>query len=510
MLQSLPKVFWMIVFFLLMNGFARPQNISPPMLPRKAFHKIGKLHATFYHLVDERKPVFANSSAPSALLDESGEAIAMVASAFKSKLEIEGVGRLADGRVVSFAGFKRTNNNGATSPGREAYYQVVENAPFGFGVENYKLMPYRTAAVDPRRILIGSVLFVPEAYGVVLPSGEIHDGYFFAHDVGRAVKHDRIDLFVGNEEDVDNSFSRSARLRHARELEVYLVQEPLASVMRKRYREDFEYAPRPGLHEMLAKPMDNFIREIGGREPDLNRRLAIYSERAKGTPYSLFALGEGPAAKYDRDPLMDFSRADCMTFCEQILALAISADYEEMFGNLQRLRYQRGEVGFTTRNHYTLADWLPHNAWLLADATVEIGGSSCAEMSKVIDRPAFFRKLGVPESELANVPPAQGLTIKYIPAAHLPAIKKKLRGGEIVSIVQKAPGIFSAHMGFIIRDRYDNVLFRHASSRPEANQVVDEFFDEVAAQIQLSESRVGMVFMRIRSDFAAAERAWEP
>ncbi len=510
MLHLRYKVTSASLFLLLFNEMAQPQNATPPMLPRKAFNKIGNFQATYYSMVDESQQIFASARKDATLRDESGMPITAVSSAYKAKLEIEGVGKLADGRVVSFAGFRKTTGNGTAGNGREAYYQVVQNAPFGFGVENYRLMPYRTMAVNPRQILIGSVLFVPQAYGVMLPAGEIHDGFFFAHDAGRAIQQGRIDLFVGDEDDQDNSFSRSPRLRHPKEIDVYLVQEPLAGALRRRYREDFEYAPRPGLHEMLAKSLDQFLREVSGREKDLNRRLAIYSERAKGTPYALFCLGEGPAGKYDRDPLLDFSRVDCMTFCEQILAMTVSANYEEMFANLLRLRYRGGEVGFTTRNHYTHADWVPNNGWLLADATGEIGGNYCAQMSKVIDRPAFFRKLGLPDSELAGVQAAQNMEIKYIPTEHLPAIKDNLRGGEIASIIQKTPGIFSAHMGFIIRDRYDNVLFRHASSRPEANQVTDEYFDDAIAQIKQSGNRVGMAFFRLRQDWVALERAHEP
>ncbi|MGH7496834.1 MAG: N-acetylmuramoyl-L-alanine amidase-like domain-containing protein [bacterium] len=510
MLQPSHRTSLIIALLFVAHGCSWSQEVSLPMLPRKAYQKIGRLQTTFYSMVDERKPAFANAPKASALANEDGKQIAMVSASFKAKLEIEGVGKLADGRVVSFAGFRSANGAGAANNGREAYYQIAENAPFGFGVENYRLIPYRTAAVNPRQVLIGSVLYIPQAHGALLPSGETHDGFFFAHDTGRAIKRDRIDLFVGSEEDVDNSFSRAVRMRNANEIEVYLVQEPIAGAMRKRYREDYEYLPRPALNEMLAKPIDSFLREVSGREKDLNRRLAIYSERARGTPYALFCLGEGADGKYDRDPLVDFARADCMTFCEQILAMTISGSFEEMFANLLRLRYRQGEIGFTTRNHYTHADWVPNNAWLLTEATVEIGAQYCADMSKVIDRPAFFHKFGLPDSELTGVPPAQTMTIKYIPVEYLPAIKNNLRGGEIASIIQKMPGIFSAHMGFIIRDRYDNVLFRHASSRPEANQVVDQFFDEVVAQIKQSENRVGMAFIRLRPDFVALERAGEP
>ncbi len=359
------------------------------------------------------------------------------------------------------------------------------------------LSPYRSVAVDPTRILLGSVLFVPQAYGVTLPSGEIHDGLFFAQEARRA-SGDSLALYVGEETQSDNTFTRHKNFHRNLGLEIYLANEPIAGAFRRRFREEFEPKPQRGLNEMLAKDIEALLREVSAKEPKLVTRLQLYSARAKGTPYSLFCLGEGPTAKYDRDPLLDFSRADCVTFVEQILALALAKNYEQMFATLQRIRYQNGEISFTTRNHYTHADWIPNNSWLLEDVTEEIGGPLCQDMTKTIDRPGFFRKLGVPDHELQNVSAPQTLTIKFIPTASLPKIKNKLQGGEIVSIIQKMPGIFSAHMGFIFRDEYGNVLFRHASSRKETNQVTDEFFDDVIEQLRGSESRVGMAFIRIK------------
>ncbi|NUO81899.1 DUF1460 domain-containing protein [candidate division KSB1 bacterium] len=366
------------------------------------------------------------------------------------------------------------------------------------GAAGVKLLPYRSLAVNPTKILLGSVLFVPQAYGVALPSGEIHDGFFFAQEARRACA-DTLALFVGNETRSENAFTRNAAFRSKPVLEVYIVSEPVAGALRRRYREEFETKPKPALNEMLAQDIDTLLREVSAKEANTIARLAIYSEQAKGTPYSLFCLGEGPTAKYDRDPLLDFSRADCMTFVEQMLAMSISSNYDEMFANLLRIRYKNGEIGFTTRNHYTHADWLPNNGWLLEDVSAELGGALCADMTKVIDRPGFFRKLGVPERELQGIPAPQPMTVKYIPTANLPKIKDRLQGGEIVSLIQKMPGIFSAHMGFVIRDQYGNVLFRHASARKETRQVTDEFFDDVIEQLSASASRVGMAFFRIKT-----------
>jgi len=64
-------------------------------------------------------------------------------------------------------------------------YRLARGA-YGDGVLNYRLIPYRTIAVDKTRIPYGSALYIPRARGVTitLPSGApaVHDGFFFAAD----------------------------------------------------------------------------------------------------------------------------------------------------------------------------------------------------------------------------------------------------------------------------------------------------------------------------------------
>jgi 3D (Asp-Asp-Asp) domain-containing protein len=77
----------------------------------------------------------------------------------------------------------------------------LANGPYGDGIQDYRLVPFRSIAVDPTLLPFGSVIFVPAAKGtpLVLPSGEaiIHDGYFFAADKGGAIKGTHIDVFCG-------------------------------------------------------------------------------------------------------------------------------------------------------------------------------------------------------------------------------------------------------------------------------------------------------------------------
>lgn len=87
----------------------------------------------------------------------------------------------------------------AIALGRTRWSEV--DAPFGLGTNGFKLVPFRTIAVDPAVIPIGSVLYVESAKGVkfINASGveEIHDGNFFAADVGGAIKGNHIDVFTG-------------------------------------------------------------------------------------------------------------------------------------------------------------------------------------------------------------------------------------------------------------------------------------------------------------------------
>lgn len=78
---------------------------------------------------------------------------------------------------------------------REAY------GPYGDGIENFILAPYRTLATDNTKIIPGTVLYVPDARGakITLSNGRliIHDGYFFAGDKGGAIKDNHVDVYVG-------------------------------------------------------------------------------------------------------------------------------------------------------------------------------------------------------------------------------------------------------------------------------------------------------------------------
>jgi 3D (Asp-Asp-Asp) domain-containing protein len=88
--------------------------------------------------------------------------------------------------------------------------------PYGDGAEgtDYILFPYRSIAVDSNIIPFGTVLYIPEARGkkITLKTGKkfVHDGFFFAADMGGAIKDIHIDVFEGVESlDQFDSFVKS-------------------------------------------------------------------------------------------------------------------------------------------------------------------------------------------------------------------------------------------------------------------------------------------------------------
>ncbi|MBI3638032.1 MAG: hypothetical protein HY216_17690 [Candidatus Rokubacteria bacterium] len=190
---------------------------------------LGSFVPTFYRILDEATPEWSAGERTEELLALNGQVLARVPPAFKKQLDIEGSARLRDGRIINIEDRVRGQQR----------YVIVRNAPFGLGAPGFKLIPYRTVAVDPRRIKLGTVLYVPRLVGIALPSGEIHDGFCFAHDTGHGIIGNRIDLFVGFESDQDNALTRSGRVDSHEPTQLYAVTGATAAALTARFTKDF-------------------------------------------------------------------------------------------------------------------------------------------------------------------------------------------------------------------------------------------------------------------------------
>lgn len=188
----------------------------------QASTSLGTFRNTHYYLVDEKD--YARFTSNDVLLDRNGVVLAQVSNQFRRALDIEGSGKLLDGRVVNFHGVIQ---------GRIRYFSV--RYPDGLGVGDCPLVPFRTIAVDSKKIPLGSLVRVEETVGMKLPDGSVHDGLWKAEDIGGAIKQDRIDLFVGIE---DGGKALSAHgIRHLQPLTISLVQSaPGDSCVNREYQ----------------------------------------------------------------------------------------------------------------------------------------------------------------------------------------------------------------------------------------------------------------------------------
>ncbi len=148
---------------------------------------LGTFEFTYYWVASERR-----GAAPSVqLYNRHCRRLAKVPSSFAKALAMEGTGRLRDGRVI--------NRAGNCKCGRQECY-FVSRARWGTGVAYRPLSPFRSVAVDTKKVKIGTTLYIPELDGLTMPGrkpwgGFVHDGCVMADDRGGNINGAQLDFF---------------------------------------------------------------------------------------------------------------------------------------------------------------------------------------------------------------------------------------------------------------------------------------------------------------------------
>jgi 3D (Asp-Asp-Asp) domain-containing protein len=117
-----------------------------------------------------------------------------VGSDFSKALALAGTGRLGDGRVLSYAG-------PCSCPSTPCYLVADADHPWGYGVKDIALAPFRSIAVNTSDIPIGTPLYVPAFDGLSMPGdkpwgGFVHDGCVRADDTRTSLATKQLDWFV--------------------------------------------------------------------------------------------------------------------------------------------------------------------------------------------------------------------------------------------------------------------------------------------------------------------------
>ena len=241
------------------------------------------------------------------------------------------------------------------------------------------------------------------------------------------------------------------------------------------------------IHELDEKRLDAYLRHMAGDVPDARERVVRIARSAIGQPYRLWPLGEYPFELYDPDPLYCLTVADCVTFVEQTLAMALADDWPSFFQTLQRIRYKDSRIGFLTRNHFTEADWNINNAWLLDDITKTLPGAAAYHVR--VDRAAFFKKFG-----LAYPGDAVEFDDSHVPRQLLPDALPLLQNADIIEFVRTEEGQhYVGHLGFILHDAAGTPTLIHAT-KPAVRE------EPLAEYLARHENIAGFKVLRLRSE----------
>ncbi|MBI4346008.1 MAG: DUF1460 domain-containing protein [Elusimicrobia bacterium] len=265
-----------------------------------------------------------------------------------------------------------------------------------------------------------------------------------------------------------------------------------------------------GFHRLDEPKIASELAAIHAAHPGLEARIAAVSERFLGTPYKLGPLGEGETGEFDRDPLVTFAQADCTTFVEQVMALALEPELEKAKALLQRIRYRDGKVSYETRNHFPETDWIPNNmeAGFLSDVTVKVADRKVQWVFKTIRKREWYVAKSTADLEgFSDEPEAQRVArverwrergreindvvarLPYVPLEHLAELGPAIPSGAVGSVIRAdLPDrpVVVTHQVLVLQTPGGPIV-RHAAY---GKQVQDEPLDAYFAKFKDAKWRV--------------------
>lgn len=192
----------------------------------------------------------------------------------------------------------------------------------------------------------------------------------------------------------------------------------------------------------------------------LPRRIEAVSGAMLGKPYTADPLGEGE--RRDPDPVVRYDTFDCLTYVEEVLALALSADPQGAGPIRTALRYD-GTVAYGERHHFMELQWIPRaleQGWL-TDTTDRYGPVSVLEKQVT---PAMWanwagrKKFTLTDDEL----PVGPMQLRVLGLDDAIAAADRIPVGSIlltVRVDRSWKPIWISHLGLVISDQ----KVRHAT-----------------------------------------------
>ncbi len=271
-----------------------------------------------------------------------------------------------------------------------------------------------------------------------------------------------------------------------------------------------DLASRP-LYTFSEEEVGTYLAYLAEAEPDLRQRVVRLARKNLGQPYALHLLGEFPIETYDPEPLYSLGKSDCVVFAEHTYAMALTSSWPSFFKMLQRIRYEEGEIGVVTRNHFTEADWNRNNNWLVEDVSEEVAGEDVAFYDQTVRKARLFKNRYGIEVDI----PDEKLRISYVPNAAVEGVLPKLEEGDFVNVIvgREDGGLWATHVGLIGKSADGTVTTFIHSTPPAVRE------EPLLAYMQRGIDRIeerkaeggsylwGFKFLRLREDARERLRA---
>jgi hypothetical protein len=264
------------------------------------------------------------------------------------------------------------------------------------------------------------------------------------------------------------------------------------------------------IYTFNERELDAYLRQVHVSVPDFHQRIVAIARNNLNQPYEIYLLGEAPFETIDAQPVYCIGKSDCVVFAEHTVAMAMSDSFPQFLAVLQRIRYNDGQIGVVTRNHYTEADWNRNNGrWLVRDITDEIGGSSVQRFTQKVDRAKFFRD----RYKLDTSIPIETISESFIPYGRIDSnVRSRLRDGDIVNFVSgRGDGFWVGHVGLVAIAPEGGVNLIHSASPQVREESIDAYISRAtersSTQPTTKASFRGFKFLRVSDDPWAAMRA---
>lgn len=233
----------------------------------------------------------------------------------------------------------------------------------------------------------------------------------------------------------------------------------------------------------------------------VNERIPFIARFFLGTPYQSNTLN----ITREELPVINLHKLDCVTFVENVLALAFLEQYNQLsteafVRNIIRLRYRNAEIiDYTSRLHYS-SDWLyeMQQAHFLTDITQFAGGIPYSKpicfMSEHSQKYPPLQKDSTLLKKIKTIETAiNQRTYYYIPKGKINEACNKIKNGDIILITTHIKGLDTSHLGFAWKKEGKTYLL-HASSQGKKVMIsslpLQEYMEGIDSQSGIMLARV--------------------